>query len=161
MTPIESVKQMWTDYHLLIGLSAPKEPLADAFCDNEKDANELAVLVNRGIKRATAGALWSYQKANRKLSEVGEIFVVKDWPGRAVCIVKTVKVSIIPFNQITEEHAYIEGEGDRSLAYWRRVHIQFFNNEFRDLDLTFDESMPIVFEEFVRVFPKLAGPSDL
>lgn len=154
MTSKESVNKMWTDYHLSLGLAVPEKPISDAFCDNEKDTNELAELVNKGIKRATAGALWSYQKTGRKIPEVGGYFIVTDWPGNAVCVVKTTKVTIIPFNQISEEHAYIEGEGDRSLAYWRRVHIEFYNNEFKDLGLKFEESMPIVFEEFEKIFPK-------
>lgn len=153
MTLKDSVKQMWIAYHSSLGLAAPDEPIADLFCDNEKDANELADLVNKGIKKATAGALWAYEKTGSKIPKPGEIFVVTDWAGNAVCIVKTIKVSIIPFNEITEEHAYIEGEGDRSLAYWRRVHILFYNNQFEKIGLTFNESMPIVFEEFERVFP--------
>lgn len=153
MAPNESVKQMWIAYHLSIGLVAPEEPIADFFCDNEKDANELSVLVNNGIKRATASALWMYNKNGNKIPVVGGIFVVTNWHGDAVCVVKTTKVTVVPFNQITEDQAFLEGEGDRSLAYWKRVHILFFKNEFRELELTFDESMPIVFEEFERVFP--------
>lgn len=144
---------MWLTYHSSLGLVAPKEPISDLFCDNEKDANETADLVNNGIKRATASALWAIEKTGGKTPQPGEVFVVTNWDGNAVCVVKTIRVSIIPFNEITEEHAYIEGEGDRSLAYWRRVHIIFYNNQFKELGLTFNESMPIVFEEFERVFP--------
>lgn len=153
MNPAESVRKMWTEYHLSLGLPAPSEPIADSFCNNEKETNELAGLVNRGIKRATASALWTCEKLKIKIPKIGDIFVVKDWSGNAVCIVKTIRVTVVPFNQITEEHAAIEGEGDRTLAYWRRVHLKFYKDEFKDLGLTFDESMPIIFEEFEKVFP--------
>lgn len=149
----DSVKKMWLDYHSKLGVQAPAEPISDYFCDNEKDANELADLVNKGIKRATAGALWSYEKRGTKIPQVGEVFVVMDWHKNAVCVVKTIKISIIPFNEISESHAYTEGEGDRSLNYWRKVHIEFYKNEFAELGLVFNESMPIVFEEFEKVFP--------
>ncbi|WP_415062481.1 ASCH domain-containing protein [Bdellovibrio sp.] len=149
----ESVKKMWQDYHRLIGTSAPAEILADLFCNNEKEANELAILVNKGIKRATAQSLWSIQKTGGQLPSVDGIFVVTDWDRNAVCIVKTTKVSIIPFNKISEENAYREGEGDRTLQYWRRVHIKFYKEEFEKMGLIFNESMPIVFEEFEKVFP--------
>jgi len=114
----------------------------------------LAILVDQGIKRATAGALWSLEKTGSPLPPVGGIFVVTDWHREAVCIVQTTKVSIIQFNNISEENAYREGEGDKTLEYWRRVHIKFYEEEFKNLDLTFDESMPIVFEEFEKVFPQ-------
>lgn len=153
MEPNESVKKMWNDYHNSIGIIAPEEPISDSFCDNEKDANELAALVNDGIKRATSPALWSFEKTGSKLPVVGEIFIVKDWAGNAVCIVQTRKVTIMPFNEVTEAHAYIEGEGDRSLKYWKEVHTLFYQAELKNLGLKFEESMPIVFEEFERIFP--------
>lgn len=33
--------------------------------------------------------------------------------------------TFIPFNKVDKQHAYLEGEGDLSLAYWRRVHEAF------------------------------------
>lgn len=149
----DSVKKMWFDYHQQLGVSDPSEIIADAFSDNAKEATELAALVNQGIKRATAPALWAFEKMASPLPLVGGVFIVVDGNGEAVCVVKTTKVSIIPFNKISEENAYREGEGDRSLEYWRRVHIQFYKRQFEPLNLNFDESMPIVFEEFEKVFP--------
>lgn len=149
----ESVKKMWQDYHQQIGTSAPVEIIADMFCNNEQDANELAILVDKGIKRATAQSLWSIQKTGGQIPSVGGIFVVTDWDRNAVCIVKTTKVSTIPFNEISEENAYGEGEGDRTLQHWRQVHIKYYKEEFETLGLVFDESMPVVFEEFEKVFP--------
>ena len=149
----ESVKKMWLDYHETLGMSAPAEIIADLFSNNEKEANELALLVDQGIKRATAQALWSLQKTGSPLPSVGGIFVVTDWNRNAVCIVKTTKVSTIQFNKISEENAYREGEGDRTLKYWQQAHIRFYKEEFEKQGLVFDETMPIVFEEFEKVFP--------
>lgn len=153
MEPNQSVKKMWNDYHNSIGIVAPGEPISDSFCSNEKDCNELAELVNKGIKRATASALWAIEKTGSKIPAVGEIFIVKDWAGNAACIVQTSKITITPFNEVTEAQAFREGEGDRSLKYWREVHIAFYQAEFKDLGLKFEDSMPIVFEEFERIFP--------
>lgn len=154
MTSHESIQKMWIDYHSSLGLKVPGEPVSDFFCDNEKDANETADLVNKGIKRATASSLWTYEQTQSEIPKVGGIFIVKDWAGQAVCVVKTVKITIIPFNEITEAHAYTEGEGDRTLAYWKRVHILFYQNELKKFGLTFTESMPVIFEEFEKVFPR-------
>ena len=56
-----SVKEMWADFAAAWpDIAGPGETYsAWHFCDNEPDANELAHLVRRGRKRATAGALWS------------------------------------------------------------------------------------------------------
>ena len=89
---------------------------------NEKDANECAELVLNDVKRATASCLYSYELEQEPLPEVGDISVVTDWSGIEKCIIKVEKVEIIPYNEITEEFARTEGEGDKSLKYWREVH---------------------------------------
>ena len=58
-----------------------------------------------------------------------------------------------PFRAVTAEHAFREGEGDRSLAHWRRVHEAFFRKEMASVGMAFDEDMVVVCEEFERVFP--------
>ena len=66
----------------------------------------------------------------------------------AVCIIRTTKVYVAPFCEITENHAFKEGEGDKSLSYWRKVHEEFFKNALERKGLNFDEQMKVVCEEF-------------
>ena len=56
---------------------------------------------------------------------------------QAVCIVEVTKVSVQPFKQVSADHAYKEGEGDKSLAYWRQVHEDFFTDCLGEVVLTF------------------------
>jgi uncharacterized protein YhfF len=37
------------------------------------------------------------------------------------------KTFVIKFKNVDEGHAFAEGEGDRSLTYWRDVHLNFFS----------------------------------
>ena len=64
----------------------------------------------------------------------------------------TRKVTILPFKYVTEEFAIMEGEGDKSLEYWRNVHIKFFTEELKEVGKQFNEDMNIVYEEFEVVF---------
>lgn len=143
---------MWEEFHKSLGKPAPNI-VSDCFCDNKEEADECAKLVFDGTKRATASALRVYEKAGEKVPSVGDRFVVTDWEGKAICIVETIKVSIIPYNEITEKEAALEGEGDGSLAYWREAHIGFFNRQFPEYGLEFEETTPLVFEEFKKVYP--------
>ena len=68
-------------------------------------------------------------------------------------MIRTTKVYCRPFREVSAEHAFKEGEGDRSLDYWREVHRDFFTREMDAAGLTFDEDMPVVCEEFLRVYP--------
>ena len=52
-------------------------------------------------------------------------------------------MQLIRFNEVTEELAKREEEGDLSLAYWQEGHKDFFNREGH-----FSEDMESVFEEF-------------
>ena len=65
---------------------------------------------------------------------------------------KTTKVYIEQYKNISQEHAYKEGEGDRSLDYWRKVHSDFFTKELAEAGVEFNEDMKVVCEEFETVF---------
>ena len=84
---------------------------------------------------------------------MGDYSVVLDSKDGAVCIIQTTKVYVVPFDEVSEEHAFKEGEGDRSLQYWRRVHEEFFKDEFREAGVSFNYQMKVVCEEFTGVFP--------
>lgn len=112
----------------------------------------LAEMVLRGIKRATSSAYPVYGAENEPLPKEG-YSVITDSRGEAVCIIRTTKVYVTPFNRISAEHAAKEGEGDGSLEYWKDVHRQFFTAECLEAGVTpFDENMPVVCEEFEVVY---------
>ncbi len=110
--------------------------------------DKLADLVLKGIKTATCSALVLYELNNDKVPKAGDFSVILDSAGNAVCIIRTTRVRIIPFDQVSPVHAYMEGEGDRSLAYWRRIHEEYFTEELGKAGLCFDETMDLVCEEF-------------
>lgn len=115
--------------------------------------DELARLVLEGIKTATASAYICYGLENLELPKVDEYSVILNSADEAVCIIKTTKVYVVPFGEVSESHAWKEGEGDRSLAYWRNVHEDFFAKELTKAGLIFHDKMKIVCEEFVKVYP--------
>lgn len=88
-------------------------------------ADELAELVRRGEKTATASAYPLYELGGDPLPKEGEYSVILNSREEAVCIIRTTKVYVAPFCEITETHAFKEGEGDKSLSYWRKVHEEF------------------------------------
>ena len=115
--------------------------------------DELARLTRDGIKTATASAGPLYELEGEPLPQAGEYSVILDSRDEAVCVIRTTRVYTVPFDQVSEEQAYREGEGDRTLAYWRRVHERFFRNELSEAGLEFSPSMPVVCEEFEEVYP--------
>ena len=115
-------------------------------------ADELAQLVVNGIKTATSSAYPLYELKNDPLPVADAYSVILDSKGTAVCVIQTTKVEVIPFDKVTAEHAYQEGEGDRSLAHWREVHEKFFTKALNKVGLTFTADMKVVCEDFSVVY---------
>jgi uncharacterized protein YhfF len=131
----------------------PPKPIESwHFCDNEADANECLQLVLNQIKQATSPSLWWYQANTIPLPKIGDLNLVTNWQGEAKCIIETTEVTIVPFNQVTPAYAALEGEGDKSLAYWRKVHWDYYHRELDGTQYIPRDDMPIVCEVFKLVF---------
>ena len=145
MTP----QEMWNAYKQ-INPSIGDEIDAWAF---GVEADLLADLVLKGEKTATASAYDLYTLEGEPLPREGTFDIILDSQDRAVCIVKITKVSVESFNQVSAEHAFKEGEGDKSLAYWRQVHEDCFAEWLREAGLIFTPVNHSVLEEFRKVYP--------
>lgn len=124
------------------------------FCNNEQDANACATLVKKGIKRATSPSLLGLQLRKEPLPKIGDFMIVTDWEGEAQCLVRTTHVSFRPFFSIDEAYARLEGEGDKSLAYWKKVHWEYYTEELAPFGRKPSESMIVVCQEFEKVFER-------
>lgn len=141
-----TAEQLWNKYITLYPDEKDKE--FEAWCFGSDSPDTLARLTLDGIKTATASAYPEYVFENSALPEVGSLSVVLFEDESAACIIKTIRVSIIPFSEVSALHAYKEGEGDRSLEYWRNAHKHFFTLELKEIGQEFNESMPVVCEEY-------------
>jgi uncharacterized protein YhfF len=128
------------------------------FGDSEGSANSLAQLVLAGTKRATTSCVWSYEAEGRRIPQPGDLSVVTDWTGRPLCVMETTRVDVMPIGDVCAEFAAVEGEGDGSLEYWRRVHRECFSRECAKSGRTFSESMLVACERFEVVYRP--GPSN-
>lgn len=125
---------------------------ADYFCADEHNANHCADLVLRGEKRATCSLEYWYSHKGELIPQVGHLQVVTNWDGEPVCIIEITSVTTCRFNHVTEAFAAEEGEGDKSLAWWREEHWQFFSAECDELGLAPSEDMLLVLERFKVVY---------
>lgn len=150
-----SARNMWGDYldaHLEDAFHEAPKTLH--FCDNEEDANTCANLVKTGVKKATSDSLLGLQYRKERLPKIGDYIVVTNWEGKAQCIVRTTKVKLKPFFSIDDEYARIEGEGDKSLANWKKVHWDYYTRELEEFGRVPRESMIIVCQEFEKIFER-------
>ncbi|WP_207694784.1 hypothetical protein DOK67_0000711 [Enterococcus sp. DIV0212c] len=127
-----------------------------AFGNSPKMADELLAHVLKREKTGTSSLhlLYKLGLEDEQIPEVGSYSVLLDGADQAQAIICTKVVDILPYSQISDVHAYLEGEGDRTLSYWRRVHQPFFEQALEEYELTFSEDLLIVYEVFELVFQK-------
>ncbi|MDB8661532.1 ASCH domain-containing protein [Streptococcus anginosus] len=145
MTP----EQLWNEYKTINPAIGDK---IDAWAFGA-EPDQLADLVLKGEKTATASAYDLYQIDGEPIPQAGTFDVILDGQGQAVCIIKVTKVTVVPFNQVSAEHAFKEGEGDKSLTYWQQVHQELFTEWLAEVGLEFSQESGVVLEEFHKVYP--------
>lgn len=101
-------------------------PQAWAFGATPEHADALLGLVLEGVKTATASALGDYETGEEQVPCVGELSIILDGAGEPRAVLEVTSIDIVPFDQVTAEHAHAEGEDDRSLDSWRRIHERFW-----------------------------------
>ena len=115
-----------------------------AFGDGPRLADELLELVLAGVKTATCST-----EDEPNTSTPGERWIVLDGRGTPRCVIESTEVTYRRFGEVDADFAHDEGEGDRSLAYWRQAHRQYFGRLGK-----FSEDMMLMCERFrlVEIF---------
>ena len=124
-------------------------PPAWAFGAEPEQADRLLRLVLEGTKTATASAREDYDAEGEPLPAAGSMSILLDGSDRPRALIVTTEVDVVPFDQVSEEHARAEGEGDATLAAWREEHERFFTESAPS---GFRPDMPVVLERFSVLF---------
>lgn len=112
------------------------------FGDNKKMANKFFNLVLKGEKTATSYLYNKKDKLDKGFS------ILTNWDKTKKILIQTTKVYKTIFDKVTQEHAFKEGEKDKSLKSWKAVHRKFFTKELNNKNIKFTNSCNIICEEF-------------
>lgn len=146
-----AISEFWNHARTEIAGLPEELPEAWPFGATPAHADELLALVLAGTKTGTASSLWDYEATGDPLPQPGEFSIILDGAGAPRAIIKTTHLEIVPFDQVTAEHALAEGEGNRTLAYWRTSHERYWRAHSENAR-GFDPTMLIVCERFELVF---------
>jgi len=135
----DAVDAFWADARVRVNLNAMRvytgpnvleaiRPPAWSFGGTPEQADVLLELVLSGRKTATASVLRDYEAEGEGESppSAGSLSIITDGAGQPRALICTTEVRIVPFDEVDEEHARLEGEGDLTLTHWREVHREFF-----------------------------------
>ena len=138
-----AIEAFWQSFVEETGIDGPYT--AWAFGNDPAMADDLGRLVRDGPKRATTSLLSWYEGEDAEpMPVVGALSVILDGSDRPLCVIRTTEIEVRAFGLVDEAFAWVEGEGDRSLAYWRAEHIDFFAREGRPVA----EDTPVVLDTF-------------
>ncbi len=74
------------------------------------------------------------------IPQIGDISIILDWNGNPKCIIETIKVDKYKYKDVPNKFAEIEGEGDKSLDYWKKVHHKYFTEEANRIGTKFNDN---------------------
>ena len=127
-------------------------PIISDFGDSPELADQLLELLLNGTKTATAATVAEYEEEEEPLPRVGDLTINLDGQGRPRALTRTTSATVKPFREVDAEHAYLEGEDDRTLASWRREHEKYWRRVLPDIDVEFSESIPILLDRFELLY---------
>jgi len=153
----DSCAALWSEF-LASGVPSAAEAASATYTSWQfgygvEQGDRLLDVVLTGPKRATAGALAAYEHEGEDVPRPGDFNIVTDGSGVGRCVIRTTSVDITPFEEVDAQFAWDEGEGDRSLEYWRSVHWPYFVRELASFGRVATQDMLVVCERFEVVFP--------
>nr|WP_246283804.1 ASCH domain-containing protein [Nocardioides perillae] len=86
-------------------------------------------MVLEGRKRATAGLVAEYAREGEPVEHVGERLALLDSDGHHVGTVRVERVDVVRFDEVPDDFALAEGEGDRSGDDFRASHRAFWEGD--------------------------------
>ena len=116
--------------------------------DSPEMSEELTKLVIEGTKQGTASLLAEWEYNDEQLPSPGTTEILLNWNNSIAAVIENVETVVVPFKEVTPQFAYLEGEGDRSLEYWRKVHAEFFEKVCERIEEKFTSQLLVVCETF-------------
>lgn len=146
---MDTVQKFWNEFCEANELDGTEYKDAFQFC---VEADWLADLVIEGKKTATTSGYIFYELAKEPLPKEGAYSIVLNGMEKPVAIIQIQSVEVMPMNEVNEEFALAEGEGDYN--YWWDAHEKFFRESLKKYNKKFTPDMLVVCERFKKAYPK-------
>lgn len=148
-----SAERMWRKFLEMWFTNELGEDEFNYYCFQfSRDADGLSELVKRGIKKATVNLVLSCENKNIIYPKIGDYNIVLDSKDEAVCVVKIIKVEKRKYSDVDEQFAILEGEGDKTLLYWRKVHEEKFKKLLEEHHQKFDCNLDLYLVRFKLMY---------
>ncbi|MEO1775936.1 MAG: ASCH domain-containing protein [Pseudomonadota bacterium] len=143
----EEATQMWRTF------MARPETQVDARLFDVMTIGETAAMADRGAAMVltgmkTASATLPAAFGAEGPPPIGSYAIVLDGSGRAVCVVRTESLALVPFREIGEDFVQATGEWDGTVATWRARMTSILAAKAEDHGLDWEETTEVLCERF-------------
>ena len=110
--------------------------------------DQLIDLALKGQKQATTHLDIDFDMNGIRRREAGDYWIVLNQNLEPKCLIQVTDIEIKPFSEVDVSLAIREGEGDLSLAYWAKVHEDYYTQQCMSLGVEFQKELLVVVEGF-------------
>jgi uncharacterized protein YhfF len=123
------------------------------FGDNPDLMDELLGYVLKGIKRTSTDLLKESELEGWPTNHEGEYNIILDGKDQPAAVIKTVSVRRVKYRDVDADHAYWEGEGDRTLESYFMEHDKYYERRGEALGFELNKDMLVDLVRFELVYP--------
>ena len=123
------------------------------FGDTPELKDELLGYVLEGIKRTSTDLLKESELEGWPYSGEGEYNIILNGKDKPAAVIKTVSVRRVKYRNVDADHAFWEGEGDRTLETYFFEHDKYYKRRGKALGFDFHKDMLVDLVRFELVYP--------
>lgn len=141
-------EELWKKFCIEKNIDENTPYEAWGFCGGEDGCDELLELVLEGKKFGTASIYEDYLSEGDEIPGDREYSVLLNSKEEAIAVIRNFEVKVEPFYRVSEYHGYSEGEEERNLEAWRRIHDNYWQEDFNRLNISSAKECHAVEEKF-------------
>lgn len=115
---------------------------------DDATTEEIIELITDGDKNGTFSLPWLCERGVQPVPAVGDALILVDFGGKPRLVVQLTEIYRKKFGEITNEDTAIDGSPVRDISIWKPLHIDFWNAQLAEFDLTVTDDMPVLIEKF-------------
>lgn len=123
------------------------------FGDNPELVDELLSYVLNGIKRTSTSLVKESELEGWPIDKVGDYNIILNGQDKPAVVLKNVSVRRVKYRDVDADHAYWEGEGDRTLETYFLEHDKYYKRRGEALGFEFNKNMLVDLVRFEVVYP--------
>lgn len=143
-----AARASWQACAAKLGVDAAQPVRARQIGETPEMVGRILAVILAGEKTGTTTTSWVTDRAPETTPVIGGYSVLLDAAGAPAAVLRTTRVTMLRYRDVTEADIQHEGPTVRTLPAWHAVHQRFFTRMLTPYGLKPTEDMPVTLELF-------------